>query len=151
MTSESWDKLKSTLRPRLLKLTLESEISEENSLVCIYKLRCPSIYSVEVLKRTPVKRLWQLRESYAARPHPGRPAWDGGRMAPPFSWMVLIRSWWWRRLRLSEAEQLEAGLPHPGWSAWLWHVSSLHCTDLMINTCMSSREAVLRWLPESCM
>jgi hypothetical protein len=37
MTQESRDKLDSTLTPRLLNLTLESEMREENSLVCVYK------------------------------------------------------------------------------------------------------------------
>jgi hypothetical protein len=49
---------------------------------------------------------------------------------------------------LSEAEQLEAVRPDLGRSSWLLRVLSLHCTDLMINTCMLSREAVLRCLLE---
>jgi hypothetical protein len=37
MTLESRDKLDSTVTPRLINLTLESEKREDNFLVCVYK------------------------------------------------------------------------------------------------------------------
>jgi hypothetical protein len=46
MTPESQDKLDSTLTPRLLNLTLESETSEENSVVCVLQDDVHPIYSV---------------------------------------------------------------------------------------------------------
>jgi hypothetical protein len=110
MTPESWDKVDSTLTPRLLNLTLQSEMSE-NSLVCVTRDGWPSIYS------SP------------------RPA---GLGFLPLGTALLLDIP--DALLVSVIVALVWGLIVRGRPAWPQRVSSLYFTDLMINACALSRE-----------
>jgi hypothetical protein len=154
MTPESRDKLDSTLTPRLLNLTLESEMSE-NSLMCVTSDGWPSIYSscrsvlrlmlsfnATSLVEVTSTRSWAREAAKWGRPASPRPASLG--FAPLGTVLLLDVP---DALLVSVAVALVWGLIVRGRSDWPRRILSLCFADLWSTLVLCPWRRILGFFP----